>query len=676
MMDTEESERMSVLLSQLLEKDIGTKEEVEIRRKTLLFKEKYDNANNKNNSIFNTGSSAEGFSLRGSDNDAMIVDKSILILNSEQPIPPNSEYDMILAMKEADNCQRGYVNLEIVLWQRCRQPLYKSFHRVGKKTLISSETYREEHIKQSQNLGFNVATHGPSSGAEATLRSAAFDVVHAFHCPDWPKEATEWKTRMRLYGWPSKTTFDKIIKGGCHIVPVGDKSSGNTLLQWRISFAYAERLLVHSLNHTQFKVYGLLKILLKNMKESLENVFKDEDVLSSYILKTIVFHAVENTPEAFWNEKNHFICFWFCFNILCSWVKAGYCPQYFIPQNNLFKRHIHGQNKQILLHILNEIHQMKWMCLSIGTYVRPSIMDILLDKGYQSELMQQQTAIQSEAVNDLQILTSVVTKLSLMPVPCTKQICHTLNALLSLTKSEIDELLACYSATKILSLCGMRDYQTPTQSACNKSRYRHMKRCKNLLMPRAAWCSEILYVATLCYLTGNVRSTLEICGKITSTFQYYPGCSQDVFRKQYEMYMRDYCGHGSTLLNKLQRVFSSSIYFLKQCPAFCLPHLQPEFDELPLHGYIRIPPLPYASFLTFICYHDLGDTRGRDNALRHLIAVKYDDDQGGHLHWIVHTLLGICYQTLGDTSRAIRAYEESLMVETLWNPALDRLERL
>ncbi|XP_033753631.1 cyclic GMP-AMP synthase-like [Pecten maximus] len=398
MMDSEESERMSFLLSRLLEKDIGTKEEVDIRRKTVLFKEQFDNANNENHSIFNTGSSAEGFALRGSDNDAMIVDKTIMTVNSKHQIPSDSKHDMVLLLRDANNCQHGHVELEIAVWRRCKQPLYKSFHPVGSRTFISSDIYREEHVKHALNLGFNVASHGPSSGADATGTNAAFDVVHAFHCPVWPKDAIEWKTRKRLYGWPTETVLIKIIEGGCHLVPIGDKCSDNTLLQWRISFAYAERLLVHSLSHSQFKVYGLLKIFLKNIKVRLEAISKEEEILSSYILKTVIFHAVENTPETFWKEKNTFTCFWFCFSILCAWVKAEYCPNYFIPKNNLFKRHIHGQNKTKLLQLLSEIHNMKWMCLSVGTYVKPSIMDILLNKSHQADLMQNQTLLQSEAL--------------------------------------------------------------------------------------------------------------------------------------------------------------------------------------------------------------------------------------------------------------------------------------
>ncbi|XP_069133641.1 uncharacterized protein [Argopecten irradians] len=674
-MDREEIDRMSVLLSRLLEKDIGSKEEVEIRRKTVLFKEQYDNVNNEKHSVFNTGSSAEGFSLMGSDNDAMIVDKCILVVKSKQQIPAESEHDMVLMIRDAPNCQLSYVELEVAVWRRCKEPMYKSLHKVGSKTFVSSDTYREEHVKQALKVGFNVASHGPSTGTEETITNAAFDVVHAFHCAAWPKEAMEWITRCRMCGWPPQALIDKIIKGGCHIVPVGDKSSENTFLQWRLSFAHAERLLIHSLSHNQFKTYGLLKIFLKNIKDRLESVFKEEDILSSYVLKTVIFHAVETTPESFWKESNTFTCFWLCFNILCAWVKAGYCPQYIIPKNNLFKRHIHGQNKRKLLEILSEMHEMKWMCLSIGKYVHPSILDILLDRDHQEELMQQQTPRQREATCDLQVLSCTIRKLSLMPVPRDKQLCYAIQSIQNVAKSQLDDFLVYYTLTKLLSLCSMSDYTPLKEAKSNKARYKDLKKCKQLLLPRSCWFSESLYLATFSYLTGNSKVALQICERVISSFQYYPGTSQ-VFAEQYDRYMRDHCGRGLSITQKLQQTFSSSVYFTKQCPGFCLPQLQAEMDELPLHGYIRIPPLPYAVFLEFICYHELGDIRRRDDSLCYLIAVKHDGDQGGQKHWVVHTLVGICHQTLGDSDRAIRSFEESFSTDTQWNPALDRIEAL
>lgn len=109
--------------------------------------------------------------------------------------------------------------------------------------------------------------------------------------------------RPGLNEWPDKTLRDEIVGGGCHLVPVGDKTSSDTFLQWRISFATAERRLVYCLSRVQFLVYGLLKYFLKQISDTLKQILGDTDILSSYIMKTVVFHAVEKTPWSFWQEK-------------------------------------------------------------------------------------------------------------------------------------------------------------------------------------------------------------------------------------------------------------------------------------------------------------------------------------------------------------------------------------
>lgn len=137
--------------------------------------------------------------------------------------------------------------------------------------------------------------------------------------------------------------IDKKAQGGCHLVPVCDKCSEDASLQWRISFAEAERYLVHSFSHIQYKVYILLKyscVLKQTLKEQLAMM----TFLYSYFMKTTMFYALENSSQMFWQDKNFFHCFWLCFKILIAWVRAGVCPNYFFPGNNMFRRKVHGQH--------------------------------------------------------------------------------------------------------------------------------------------------------------------------------------------------------------------------------------------------------------------------------------------------------------------------------------------
>lgn len=96
-----------------------------------------------------------------------------------------------------------------------------------------------------------------------------------------------------------------------------------------------------------------------------------------------------------------------------------------------------------------------------------------------------------------------------------------------------------------------------------------------------------------------------------------------------------------------------------------------------------ISPLSYSVFLSFLCYHELGDTRRRDAAMADLQVVKYDeskrDASGVDSNWIVHNMLGFCYEVVGDTQRALREYTHSIAkrdITQYQNNAKERIERL
>ncbi|XP_060080496.1 uncharacterized protein LOC132559880 [Ylistrum balloti] len=673
MVDLGDSEGMSILLSRLLNRALGSQGEVNIRQRTLVVKEHLHNAFNKALVLYMAGSCSEGFMMKDSDNDEMLIDNNVCVFYPNQHIPTEYNDKIILFMHKAQNCQPGYVKLQLMLWQTrsFSRMLSNAFVEIEGDVFLSSDIYREEVIRVGRMCGIDSSSHGPSSSGEATKLRRAFDVVHGFPCMSWPKEASGWVRRTRLYGWPSQTLIDMIVEKGCHVVPIGDKCSDDTLLQWRISFATAERRLVHSLNHTQFQVYGLLKILLKNLKDSLQNIFGEEDILCSYFLKTIIFHAVENTPRQFWKESNTFLCFWFCFNVLIVWVKSGYCPQYFIPTNNLFKRHIHGDNQQKILYLLIELHQMKWQCLSVGTYYQPNIIERLLDRRTQVILKQSDSPLELESRHDLALYTCLSRHITVARnVQDRAGLAHAFQSLLS-SKSELDDFLVYFNTVEVLSRMGMSNFcsitATTTTTSNNKSKYRRLRESRNLVMPKAMFGTELLYLATFHYQTGNYWKSVQMCRSVLSLVRYYP--------KDSSLYTKEFCGRGHSLLFKTKQTFTSVLYFGKALKRICLPHLQKELEEHP-DGTMGIPPLPYAAFLAFLDYHELGDVKGRDAALRNLIVLKYDEEEGGHMHWIVHTLLGICYQTLGDSHKAIRAYRESLQVDLEWNPAIERIQAL
>ncbi|OWF42233.1 uncharacterized protein LOC110461323 [Mizuhopecten yessoensis] len=655
-MDSNDSERTSELLSTYLDRHFpGTKEDVDIRRTTQLVMEQAVKFGGTETYLFYGGSRVEGFYLADSDFDMMLIDRNVTVLLSGQCIPTNRARHTSLYMRQGE-CRPGYVNLLLgQLGQHQSHVLLNSLVPMENRSFVSSDIYREQFVSyMNSDEGHLFESNGPS----CTTKSVSFsmDLVPCFPSNGWPRQAHEWITRTRLYGWPHQTLIDRIVRSGCHVVPVGDKCSEDTLLQWRISFISAERKLVHSFSHIQFKVYFLLKYFLKQLKHLLKEVIGDDDILCSYFLKTVLFHAIENSDQNFWQDKNLFNCFWLCFNILIAWVKAGYCPNYFIPANNLFKRKIHGQNQQRLFKILNEYQLLKWGCLPVGKFSRPLLLQYLATL--------QDNLVQPESVHDavLRRDKSVVNHLRNLHFPesrSLKTIVGMLN-LLSKSESAYAEIISYYYAIHILYEIAIEQvYPDHMNAINNKTSYKSLKKTKYWMIPRASMGTELLYLATFHFKTGNYGKSLEVIRQIMRLASYFSDDTEKLTPEQEVLYTVGDCSPGNPSIQKLRKVFTRSISFTFGQEQFCLPHLQSKLSTQCLH----IPPLLYAIFLSFMCCHELGDTNERDRALRYLIVTKYNDLQGGQRHWIVHTLLGICYQTLGDNRRAIRCFEDSAKTE-------------
>ncbi|OWF40106.1 uncharacterized protein LOC110464226 [Mizuhopecten yessoensis] len=678
------------LLYHILDRSIGSRETVAVRRRSVVVAEQLQNARGSIHDFFLTGSRAEGLGLLESDNDWMFIDKNVVVLCRDQDISNQLETanKLVLMMRKAES-RPGYVNLE-VLHKVHSDP---SIVAVGDSQFISSEKYKRTHADiASRILQLDTEVHGPAvkTKFEYSDKPSEMDIVFSFPCYDWPSEANEWMYRSRLHDWPDKKLIEQIVQGGCHLIPVGDKTSpADQSLQWRISFTTAERKLFHSLTHVQFLVYGLLKYFLKQISKELEKIYGEADILSSYIIKTIVLYAAEGTSESFWQEKHTFLCFMFCLKILINWVKAGYCPNYFIRKNNMFLGKVHGQNQQKLLRYLTALHDMNWNCLSVGSgiqttigegirRVRNGVWDYALPPPTHSERDRDETMLSSGVFRFINNSPDIISSLEQ----------------LSASTSDIDEFIGYCATGQSLSCEGMKIFGEHINARGNKEKYKSLRKCKNLLRPFSTMFSSpgLLYLATYHYKTGNYTKTLEICDHMTSSSKIYLDGIID-WTEDWDRYEQRYCGRGYNLLQKcqafvtdmtfdphtlqfcpvqLQQVITSKRemfppHLLQSCPQ--LPQVLKYFcDKIPF----LVPPLPYAVFLSFLCYHELGDTRRRDRALIKLRYVKYDLRQGVGDHWIVHNILGICYEMDGDTHRALREYRNSQCL----NPARELIERL
>ena len=174
---------------------------------------------------------------------------------------------------------------------------------------------------------------GPSLALDDTGLITASDLVFAFKNDNFSECAAEWLTRRRDFKWPTAEMTDTCLALGCLFVAVGHPASDEQHQLWRMSLSRQENHFVTHFNSVQLKCYILLKII----KKELISPYNPES-LTSYHIKTRMLYMRENTPAEFWRPENLRGCMVTSLKVLSRWAEDGNCPNYFIPEENMFDR--------------------------------------------------------------------------------------------------------------------------------------------------------------------------------------------------------------------------------------------------------------------------------------------------------------------------------------------------
>ncbi|KAK3594880.1 hypothetical protein CHS0354_020542 [Potamilus streckersoni] len=250
-----------------------------------------------------------------------------------------------------DTTPPGYVKLQAVMNDqpiavRHVQNSFLMLDRYGQSVLCNSTPDYKDNSTDEHHGPANTKTYGSI---------LSVDTVPAFRCFSWPYTASGWITRQREHNWPSREIVSIIEKSGALLVPVGHKESDYKHVEWRISLSYGEKVLVWQFNHTQYKCYVLLKMINKYF---IKPKF-GKNAVTSYHWKTCMFWMIETTPAALWQPQNVLICIDLCLRKLCTWVEAGYYPNYFIPSENMFLGVVHGRMQRNLANTLRHLFGQK-----------------------------------------------------------------------------------------------------------------------------------------------------------------------------------------------------------------------------------------------------------------------------------------------------------------------------
>ncbi|XP_053379545.1 uncharacterized protein LOC128548513 [Mercenaria mercenaria] len=233
----------------------------------------------------------------------------------------------------------GFVKMKVDAGGR-----YKDFiiEKDGNGNCLLSNVYTEDykhHMAVFHQTG-DLEKHGPAltNFNEPENQIESIDAIIAFHCKTGLSFNQEFFNRKRYYGWPRQSDLEKMKGQGCLLVPTGHSCCDrkHRIFQWRISFSFQERQIMLNLNDAQHKCYILLKLVKKSHISPVVG-------LTFYHCKTALFYTIENTASVIWSEENLLNCFILCLKRLKKWSRNRFCPNYFLPELNLFTGKIDNQ---------------------------------------------------------------------------------------------------------------------------------------------------------------------------------------------------------------------------------------------------------------------------------------------------------------------------------------------
>nr|XP_022305597.1 uncharacterized protein LOC111112410 [Crassostrea virginica] len=632
---------------------VGTSVQVAIRRETTDIREMVKRGVADNDDIIEmqSGSEREGFRLEGSDIDYMFwPNKYRVIFDMSQSEHYYTE-NKTLILSDSSESPPGFTLLELLTPTRYRK-FQSACVQMNDRLYISSSLYRQ----QTQTHYFpGSIVHGPCESGEVP-GGVEYDLAWCFACDFWPLSASYWINRC--HSWPDREVVNEIVRNGCHFVPIGHPLGLHEDEEWRISFSLAEHKLVHSMNHCQFVTYGLLKIFLKEVidKQSEET----NKLLCSYHMKTVIFWVIQQNAVPLWCPQNLLAGFWVCFKLLLKWVYEGACPNFFIPENNLFLSKVHGSAQKKLFLQLHGLYEKGLVCLLQSPSIKSYITNVLYNP--RLSICTNEDGMISECDLDKELFNENTSYSPKNLDNCVKDL-QTIELMIGepLTQYQVNKLQR-ITAT-ILQSTAFTLHNMNTNTGLNKQMYiADRMSCHMLkLAAKFGFISNMMYIAMFYCKNFRFREAMYITEMIKVKLAQ-PGLmyNQHVDPERYTEAVG-----GQSWSTKMRQAVACDIS-LNNYTCY-IKELTPEQQS----GFklLGIPLFVVLHFVQFLCYRHI-DTTLAQTALEELqVLVHHDqglfvDDVSRDISW---EILGICQQMTGNHQAALYSYQQSLTQYPLHN---------
>ncbi|XP_078340026.1 uncharacterized protein LOC111109049 [Crassostrea virginica] len=599
-----------------------------------------------------SGSRREGFRFKDSDHDIMYWSNDNIVLwdFSQSTLYNTHRYTLILC--DSSESPPGFPLLWLPLEEADRRVL-SSCVRINGALYISSAMYRHNTCTVIRP---DSTVHGPCSSGRHDS-GFEYDYAHCFVSNFWPPSASSWTDRCQ--SWPPPNVVNDIVRSGCHFVAIGHKHGNHADNEWRISFSQAEQKLVYAMNHTQFLTYGLLKLFVKEFNRG---KIEEEKLLCSYHMKTAIFWAIQGNTIDHWCPQNLLAGFWVCFKLLLKWVYEGVCPNFFIPENNMFMNKVHGVAQRNLFTQLNGLYEKGIAFLLQSPSISSYIMAVLCNPRL-SVCTDERTLI-SEAVLDRELFWEINIRDALPPninLPtCIKYLSMVEQLIRSPLRQFQVPMLQKLTATVLQTSAFVLHEMYTNTSGDNKQMYIADKRsCYMLkLAAKFGFVSDLLYIAMYFYKTFRHREALSVI-EMTKVKLAQPGL---MYWRHVDPERYTEAVGGRSWSYKMRHAVACNINLYND---MCyINELTPEQQSCSLNHkkLLHIPSYILLHMLEFLCCRHVDPVRAQ--AALDDLQVLVHHDQGVFvpvpLRDISWEILGICQQMTGNHQAALYSYIQSL----------------
>ena len=651
--------RISKSLHNVLDMVLGTEPVVVVRRRVTEFRDEIFAMEQELRGMtmvpIYSGSKAEGYRFRTSDDDWMFVYKNIRVI-------PDHSYSALydsgktLLVMENEMTKPGFTLLRSV---DDTSSLVLQTNRIGffpfatvpllNGRYVASRNWREFYTKISKGQDI-ITTHGPCTSG--LTEDYEFDWAYCLKSEIWPENARACINRLHQSSWLPRNTICNIARDGVLFVAIGAKQSFFENTEWRMSFSLAEKKLMHSMNYTQFLCYGLMKSFLKEAIDSNPQV---KGLLCSYFLKTALFWEITSSPSN-WNPSSLLTRFWNCFRRLLQWINCSFCPNFFIPENNMFEGKIEGANRAKLLQHLNSVYLEGFRCLLRCPSLSKMRVIINVSNSILLPLAPSNSRVAGTAIAEC------LNMLGESPPRDGNMLFAVLHHLTNTSDDSLENHFAKIWLHKLLTRFCLSEYNKHSAGpeVCNKPLHRdHVRTLKIMATCRTDTVCYQLHQAQMCYQAGNFRQALTLVQRaseaVLSSHTIYMHGMTD---KNYE----EAGGEHLSIEQAMRKFLIDELQVIQSLPELYI-EINDRHNIIDPREPLIVPPIIYAFFLQFLCYNKLGCPQERDISLYALSRVVHDDDEyhiKENYRAISWQILGICQQISHDDQAACRSYVMAL----------------